>query len=288
MGTLLNLPAVWRLACWDPASQPLVCVAVEPEAADCTTYRFRAEDERPGLRSWFCYRPGQSVTLRLPLPGGPLRAAFPLSSSPSRPYELAITVDETRGGQVAAWLRANLAPGQSLMAEGPWGDFTLLPPPADRYLFLSSGAGIAPLMSITRWLADESGELDIAFVHVAPTLSQVPFRQELESLAARHAWLNLVLLVEPTVPGAAGGGLTPGVLEMAVPRLAERVVLCSGEGGFLQQARILLATLGHDRRLYREQDVAPDSGVARIAGLQRCLTERPPRVVARRRRAAAS
>ena len=68
-------------------SEMLECVMVVPETADSATFTFRAPSG-----AWFDYKPGQFITLELPVAGGPIHRTYTISSSPSRPLSLSLTV----------------------------------------------------------------------------------------------------------------------------------------------------------------------------------------------------
>ena len=75
---------------WSDREHLLECVAVTPEAADVMTFTFKPDN--PG--HWFRYLPGQFVTLELPVGPEPVMRTYTLSSSPSRPYTVSITVTD--------------------------------------------------------------------------------------------------------------------------------------------------------------------------------------------------
>ena len=103
---------------WD-GSALLECVAVLPEAPNVVTFSFAAED-----RSIFSYLPGQFVTLELPVPGGPLYRTYTISSTPSRPLCLTVTVKAQEGSIGTRWMLDNLKPGMKLKSTAPGGTFT--------------------------------------------------------------------------------------------------------------------------------------------------------------------
>lgn len=67
--------------------QRVECVMVMPETANAKTFFFKAADE-----PWFRYMPGQFITLELPTEDGILRRSYTLSTTPSRPLSIGITV----------------------------------------------------------------------------------------------------------------------------------------------------------------------------------------------------
>ena len=77
------------------------------------------------------------------------------------------------------WLHDTMSPGVRIEADGPFGVFTIARHPSARYLFLSGGSGITPVMSMTRTLYDLGSDADVVFVHSARTPSDIVFRREL-------------------------------------------------------------------------------------------------------------
>src|SRR4029078_8439439 len=94
--------------------------------------------------SGFRYRPGQFLPLELPVPGGPIWRTYTISSSPSRPLTLGLTVKAGPGRIRTRWIDDHLKVGQRIRARGPAGIFTLPMRGAGKYLFLSAGTGITP------------------------------------------------------------------------------------------------------------------------------------------------
>ena len=97
---------------WSDREHLLECVAVTPEAADVMTFTFKPN--KPGL--WFRYLPGQFVTLEIPVGSEPVMRTYTLSSSPSRPYTIAVTVKAQKDSIGTRWMFDNLKPGMALKA----------------------------------------------------------------------------------------------------------------------------------------------------------------------------
>lgn len=91
---------------WSDKLQLLECISVTPETQDVMTFLFRSEDQ-----NWFRYLPGQFVTLELPVGKEPLYRTYTLSSSPSRPYALSVTVKAQANSIGTRWMFDNLRPG---------------------------------------------------------------------------------------------------------------------------------------------------------------------------------
>ncbi|WP_223998273.1 hybrid-cluster NAD(P)-dependent oxidoreductase [Aureimonas sp. SA4125] len=278
---------------WNDQVQVLECVAVLPETRDVMTFSFQTPDE-----SWFRYHPGQFITLELPMPGGPMLRTYTLSSSPSRPLSVTVTVKAQAGSMASRWMFDNVREGVRLKAYGPAGIFTFHNHPADRYLFISAGSGITPMMSMTRWLYDYARHTDIKFIHCARSPSDIIFRAELERMAARVNDIDLAWIVERADPFDAWTGykgrINSLMLELIASDYHEREIFCCGPAVFMQAVRDILNAAGFDMTHYHEEsfsaplaeelgpvgaeDVIPEEGkgarvVFATSGLEAACTE---------------
>ncbi len=238
------------IAPWDSETDDtLVCVAVRDETHDVRTFVFSATEPRR-----FVYKPGQFMTFAPVIDGATVERSYTLSSTPTRPDRVSITV-KRQAGAVSGWLHANLSPGSRIRAHGPLGDFTNADDPRGlKYLFISGGSGITPLMSMARASHDLAAADDIAFVHCARTPADVVFADELR-LMARAGTLHPTLVVERTTefwPGYVGRLSLP-MLRLIAPDLMERDVLCCGPAPFMAAIRAMLAEAGHAPARYRQE-----------------------------------
>ncbi|RDW14583.1 hybrid-cluster NAD(P)-dependent oxidoreductase [Paracoccus thiocyanatus] len=232
--------------------EPLECEMVVPETLDTSTFTFRAPSG-----AWFNYRPGQFVTLDLPLPGGNLQRTYTISSSPSRPLSISVTVKAQPGSIGGRWMLDHLRPGMRLKAFGPAGIFSFVQHEAPKYLFISAGSGITPMMSMATWAWD-SGEMpDIVFVHAARAPGDIIFRQRLEGMADRVPGLQLRFTVEESDPFRSWHGyrgrLNQIMLGLMAPDYLEREVFCCGPEPFMQAVRDMLIALGYDMDRYHQE-----------------------------------
>lgn len=236
-------------------SEPLECVMVVPETPDCATFTFRSPSG-----AWFDYLPGQFITLELPLPGGPVHRTYTLSSSPSRPLSISLTVKAQRESLGTRWMLDELKPGVRIRAFGPSGIFSFALHPAQKYLFISAGSGITPMMSMTTWLWDTGQEPDIAFVHAARRPSEILFRERLEHMANRTPGISLHFVVEELDAFRAWPGYRGRLSQIMLGLMAldylDREVFCCGPEPFMQGVREMLAALGYDMARYHQESFA--------------------------------
>jgi len=240
---------------WKGEQERLICTMVLQDSTDVKTFCFQTE--KP---SWFIYEPGQFIAIEVEIEGRKHQRCYTLSSSPSRPLCLTITVKAT-GGLVSDWLHANLKVGDSLRASGPSGIFSFHHHPARKYLFLAGGVGITPLMSMTRWLFDVGTHTDVCFVQSARTPEDLLFRNELEAISGRLPEFRVAWVCETPprqgVPWAGySGRLNQLMLELICPDYMEREVFCCGPGPYMQAVRDILIAATFDMAHYHEESFA--------------------------------
>ena len=229
------------------------CEAVIPETADVRTFVLV-----PVKPTMLVYEPGQFVTLELPIEGKTVRRSYTMSSSPSRPHALAITVKRVPQGLVSNWLHDNLHPGAALHLSGPHGMFSCFNAPAPKLLLVAAGSGITPIMSMLRWLADTASACDIVFINNVRTPSDVIFARELDYLATRMGdSLRLGVMPAAGLPGTAWNGpvghFSEQLVRLCAPDFAEREVFVCGPAGYMKVVRATLDRMGLPMARYHEE-----------------------------------
>ncbi|WP_102109250.1 2Fe-2S iron-sulfur cluster-binding protein [Kandeliimicrobium roseum] len=234
-----------------------MCCAVVPEAPNTATFSFVSPSGRQ-----FRYEPGQFVTLELPVPGGTLWKTYTISSSPSRPLTLGVTVKAQAASIGTRWMLDHLKPGMQIKATGPAGIFTLPRREKKKYLFISAGSGITPSLSMTTYLYDRGTDSDVTFVHCAQRPQDIICRQRLEQMASRVPSIRLFFIVEQDDPYRVWTGLRGRLNQLMIGLIAgdylEREVYCCGPEPFMDAVREMLIALGYDmERYHQESFVAP-------------------------------
>jgi len=161
------------------------------------------------------------------------------------------------GGKVSNWLHDNLRAGTKIRVLGPSGEFTCARHPARKFLFLSAGSGITPLMSMSRAHHELGEDSDIVFVHSARTPDDIIFARELDLIASNQAHFRTAFVCErvgarTNWPGVTGF-LTLPLLKLIAPDFMEREIFTCGPAPYMQAVRHLLDEGGFDRRHYHEE-----------------------------------
>ncbi|MGB7440457.1 MAG: FHA domain-containing protein [Coleofasciculaceae cyanobacterium] len=248
---------------WSVGDLTVCCSQVIEETPDVKTFRFVAS---PPLL--FSYKPGQFVTLDLEIEGKRVKRSYSISSTPSRPHNLEITVKRVPSpgeepdvppGLVSNWLNGNLTVGDQVKLSGPLGNFTCVDnSSSSKLLLISAGSGITPMMSMARWLFDTAVESsDVVFIHSARTVQDIIFRQELELMTSRHPRFKFAVTLTRHEPGQAWlgytGRLNEAMLQAIAPDYQERTVYVCGSDPFRESVKTVLQALKYPMQNYHEE-----------------------------------
>ncbi|MFY9293059.1 MAG: hybrid-cluster NAD(P)-dependent oxidoreductase [Methylorubrum rhodinum] len=249
-------PAAQRLvasAPWDAeADDALVCLAVRDETHDVKTFVLAPKEPR-----LFAYAPGQFLTFSFEIGGETIHRCYTISSTPTRPHAVSFTVKRVPGGPVSNWLHDNLKPGDTVRALGPMGDFSCFRHPAQKYLLLSGGSGVTPMMSMARTFHDLAEPRDVAFVHSARTPADIVFRRELETMARLDAGFRFHAVCEADSADEVWSGLTGrlslDILRDAVPDFMDREIFVCGPKPYMDAVQALLRQAGFDMARHHQE-----------------------------------
>ncbi|EPJ49258.1 MAG: hypothetical protein OFPI_25630 [Osedax symbiont Rs2] len=257
----LNLSAATDTAaeCVTHNKELLRCVQIVDETADVKTFKFIAD---PIVR--FGYLPGQFITLHAQINNQLENRCYTLSSSPSRPDVISITVKRVAGGLFSNWLHDSFAVGSSIECTKASGIFHLHSSSRSKLLLLSAGSGITPMLSIARYITDLNLNIDIQFHHSARTDEDLICFNELQMLAAADANLHLSCNFPRQNTTAScsiehfAGRLSTAMLDQFSADLLEREVFVCGPDEFMASAKTLLTQSGLPASQYNEESFVID------------------------------
>lgn len=250
---LVSLP-IWQ------GDETLRCVARREETHDCATFELTAS-----YPAQYVYHPGQFVTVGVEIDGRKHYRAYSISSTPSRPETLSITVKRVECGLVSNHLLDCFQRGDTIEVGAPMGEFHLnTAAPPKEVVLLSAGSGITPMMSIARWLLDNGHDTVIHFIHSAHSEKDIIFRDELMGLKDRHANFRLELFVSKPEGGIKchSGRLCAERLDALLPDVSgARIFLC-GQGGYMEMIEAWRTTRGIADEFFHKESFTPVAAAA--------------------------
>ena len=254
-GPPLDVTAAVQVPAPDDEDQILQCVQVQPVTHDVRTFVFEATGSGLGR-----HEPGQYLVLGLEIAGETVERCYTISSPPTRPARVAITVKREPGGLVSNWLHDHLDPGGRVVARGPYGSFSVTNHPAQRYLLLSGGSGATPMMSTLRTFFDLGQPVDVVYVHSARTPTDILFRHELEWMCSSTVTCPTLAVTHICERSAedetwfgATGFLDSAILAETVPDISQREVFACGPPPYLEAVRKIVTALGVPPGWYHEE-----------------------------------
>lgn len=195
----------------------------------------------------FTFVPGQFLNVAFGIGGARMNRSYSISSSPTQPDYVELTVRREPRGAVSRHINDLLKVGDQIEAGGPVGKFTFTGTEADSIVLIAAGVGITPMMSITRYLTERSWAGDIFFIYTCRTPADFIFANEVAALQR----LNPKLRVAVTISQAEGtdwkgprGRITKDWLTQTVPNLASRRIHLCGPPSMMDSTKAILTELG--------------------------------------------
>jgi NADH oxidoreductase Hcr len=257
---------------------PLVCIERIDETSDAATFVFTTADATP-----LDYKAGQFIVVAVDVADQLLHRAYSLSSTPSRPENVAITVKRVSAGKVSNHLLDHLRPGHRLSAMAPAGDFNIIDRRStERIVLLSAGCGITPCLAIARWLLDSAPSVGIEFIHSARCGADVIMSATLDRLHAEHPNFHLTRVLEQTDrAGDCSGPLDRALFDRLLPDLGQRTIFTCGPQAYMDAVRSFAAAREFDMSYFHCESfsapaVASTGGPGEISGVAERYTLSAP------------
>ena len=195
----------------------------------------------------FTFVPGQFLNVAFWIGGARMNRSYSISSSPTQRDYVEITVRREPRGAVSRHIDDLLKVGDKIEVGGPVGRFTFAGTEADSIVLISGGVGITPMMSIARYLTEQSWPGEIFFIYTCRVPTDFIFADALAALQR----LNSKLHVAVTISQAEGtdwkgprGHISKELLTQTVPNLASRRVHLCGPPPMMEALKTMLTELG--------------------------------------------
>jgi propane monooxygenase reductase subunit len=203
--------------------------------------------------------PGQYMDISVP--GTDQVRSFSMANTSSRDGLLEFVIKVYQDGLFSRFLDRELAVGDRLELTGPFGVFTLRESDAE-LVFVGGGAGMAPILSLLRSMAERGIHRKATFFYGARTRRDLCFEQELAAIAETLPNFSYVPALSDHDPGSGDWdgetGLITDVVKRSVGqpagRLAAAHAYVCGPPPMVEAAIPLLETLGvAEKRVYYDK-----------------------------------
>jgi propane monooxygenase reductase subunit len=156
---------------------PTVVEAVEPLTHDIRRLVLRLTGDAE-----LTFHPGQYVDIRVPGTEDEHRS-FSMANLPSDRGRLEFMIKLYPDGRFSGLLEdGSIGPGDELDVTGPYGVFTLRDSSERRLLFIGGGAGMAPILSLVRSLAEQGSTRPAVFYYGARTEADLFHLDDLDAV----------------------------------------------------------------------------------------------------------
>lgn len=150
----------------------------------------------------FTFRPGQYADIQLP--GGAGHRSFSMATTPKTLGELEFLIKKYPGGHFSGLLDDVLEVGDTLELEGPYGSFTLKTGSERPVVCIGGGAGMAPILSLLRHMAEEKIERPVSFYYGARTPDDLFYLDQIEAVGSQLKEFRFVACLSQSWPEVDG------------------------------------------------------------------------------------
>ena len=235
-------------------AQKISCqvIATIPEAREVKTFRFSLEG------SPIIYLPGQYLQITVPVPDGRrefTRRSFTISSSPTEPGCLQITVKRNLAGTVSNFLHERLREGDPIELMAPFGQFTFREGEGDRLCLIGGGSGVTPIRAILRTIADQRLSVEARLLYLSRTEEDIIFQREFAELPRVHPGIRTTFALTDPAPGWNGltGRISDDLLDATLGDFTPDLVYVCGPPPMMELTIGLLEARGIDRSRIRTE-----------------------------------
>jgi propane monooxygenase reductase subunit len=199
--------------------------------------------------------PGQYVDIAVP--GTEETRSFSMANTSSRESGLLeFVIKVYPDGLFSHFLDTTLQVGDRLEVSGPYGVFTLREG-EDDLVFIGGGAGMAPILSLLRSMAERGITRKATYYYGARGSRDLCFEDELRALESTLPGFRYIPALSEPVPGddwAGETGLITDVVKRHAAGLARAHAYVCGPPPMVEAALPLLATLGvAEKRIYYDK-----------------------------------
>jgi propane monooxygenase reductase subunit len=195
---------------------PIQQATAEVEVIESVTHDLRRLVLKLVKPPELAFVPGQYVDLYLPGTAG-LKRSFSMASTPSTDDRLEFVIKVYPDGAFSHLLDKGLSIGDSLELKGPYGLFTLREGRDSDLVMVGGGAGMAPILSLLRSMAERGMSRRAVYYYGARRSEDLCFLDELRSFEQQLPGFRFVPALSEPAAGTWDG--ETGLITEVVDRL---------------------------------------------------------------------
>ena len=224
--------------------------SIRRETPSVKTFRLLPESGEGPMP--FTFVPGQFLNTAFWVGGARMMRSYSISSSPTQRDYVELTIRREPRGAVSRHIVDLLRVGDLVEAGGPVGKFVFDGTQSDSIVLISAGVGVTPMLSIARYLTEQSWDGEVYYVFSCSTPRDYMFADELARLEKENPKLHVAVTVsrpEGTDWKGHRGRISKEFLSESVPELTSRRIHICGPPAMMDATKTMLAEL----------DVPPDN-----------------------------
>jgi len=201
---------------------PIVSVTAEVETVEAVTHDIRRLVLRLREPGHIGFQAGQYMDITIPGADGEHRSFSMANTAEGDPTHLEFLIKLYAGGHFSGLLSNGhgIGVGDELTCTGPYGVFTLRDSSPRRLVFIGGGAGMAPIMSLLRSMAERGTTRPATFYYGARTPDDLFALDELRRLEGRLPGLHFVPALSDATDASGWNG-EAGLITDVVDRLED-------------------------------------------------------------------
>ncbi|EED36290.1 phenylacetate-CoA oxygenase/reductase, PaaK subunit [Luminiphilus syltensis NOR5-1B] len=175
-------------------------VTPETDSAVCVSF-----DVPESLRDVYNFKPGQYLTLKAEIDGESVSRSYSICVPPGHD-QLQVAIKRVEGGIFSNFANDHLEAGHEIEVMAPDGHFSVETDPdtARKYLFISAGSGITPVMSNVEAILENEPNSTVTLLYGNQRTGSIMFRQKLAFLKNKYLdrlnWVNILSREEQEAP----------------------------------------------------------------------------------------
>lgn len=197
---------------------------------------------------------GQFITFKVQKPGTTtmLNRAYSIASPPAKSTAIEIVLNLVPGGPGSTWL-FSLQVGDEVSFIGPSGHFVMPADTTKDLLFVATGTGLAPFVSMVMTDLQYERDRKLTLIWGVRHEEDVYYQEELNALSAKHPRFTFITTVSrPTDAWTGVRGRVTKVVEDYVKSVDNLEAFCCGNSAMIADVTTILKAMG-DVPVHKEQ-----------------------------------